>query len=134
MKQGKRGTESASISTGRLNVIRPPRPAPSAIRGGNQLTAVPIPHFQGTYNTTATSIKSFEKKRVNLISDQRSTVAPSDSDRDCSSGQRDPDNRSKWPPGAGLSTNPGQDSESGGSQPPSPKAGRKRQVGLNRSI
>lgn len=62
------------------------------------------------------------------ISDQRSTVAPSDSDRDCSSGQRDPDNRPKWPPGAGLSTNPAPDSESGGSQPPSPKAGRKRQA------
>lgn len=70
-------------------------------------------------------------------------MAPSDSDRDCSSAhryQRDPAATAdpslsggvQWPPSAGLTgANQGQDSESGGSQPPSPRASRKRQVRFN---
>jgi len=63
-------------------------------------------------------------------------MAPSDSDRDCSSAHRyhpaDPASAVgglpagvKWPyPSSGVN----QDSESGGSQPPSPRASRRRQV------
>ena len=68
---------------------------------------------------------------VYIYSDQRSTMAPSDSDRDCSSAHRrdqtaDP---SGVPPGVKWPGFTGQDSESGGSQPPSPRASRRRQVG-----
>lgn len=68
-------------------------------------------------------------------------MAPSDSDRDCSSAHRyhpaDPVSGGvsvgvKWPPHSAGPTGPnqGQDSESGGSQPPSPRANRRRQVKL----
>lgn len=73
-------------------------------------------------------------------------MAPSDSDRDCSSAhryQRDPADPAagagnpssgvKWPHSGGFSgLNQGQDSESGGSQPPSPRANRRRQVTLKK--
>ncbi len=79
------------------------------------------------------------QKTIRCCSDQRSTMAPSDSDRDCSSAhryQRDPADPSvgppgsvKWPHQVGFTgLNQGQDSESGGSQPPSPRANRRRQV------
>lgn len=59
-------------------------------------------------------------------------MAPSDSDRDCSSAHRyhpaDPASGVKWPyPSSGM-TGVNQDSESGGSQPPSPRASRRKQV------
>nr|CAH0111902.1 unnamed protein product [Daphnia galeata] len=75
-------------------------------------------------------------------SDQRSTMAPSDSDRDCSSAHRyhpaDPASAVgglpggvKWPyPSSGVN----QDSESGGSQPPSPRASRRRQRSRNQYL
>ena len=69
-------------------------------------------------------------------------MAPSDSDRDCSSAHRyqrdpaaDPPAGVKWPHQPGLSgLNQGQDSESGGSQPPSPRASRRRQVNIYSSL
>uniref|UniRef100_A0A0P6EFU8 MAP kinase-activating death domain protein n=1 Tax=Daphnia magna TaxID=35525 RepID=A0A0P6EFU8_9CRUS len=78
-------------------------------------------------------------------SDQRSTMAPSDSDRDCSSAHRyhpaDPVSGGvsvgvKWPPHSAGPTGPnqGQDSESGGSQPPSPRANRRRQRSRNQYL
>lgn len=66
-------------------------------------------------------------------------MAPSDSDRDCSSAHRyhpaDPASGGglpagvKWPyPSSGMTGGVNQDSESGGSQPPSPRASRRKQV------
>ncbi|XP_046450637.1 MAP kinase-activating death domain protein-like isoform X2 [Daphnia pulex] len=71
-------------------------------------------------------------------SDQRSTMAPSDSDRDCSSAHRyhpaDPASGVKWPyPSSGM-TGVNQDSESGGSQPPSPRASRRKQRSRNQYL
>ncbi len=76
----------------------------------------------------------YYKSVIGFYSDHRSTVAPSDSERDVSSGKkpRDPAgfDGGKWPhPTAGIGLN--QDSESGGSQPPSPRASRRRHVSLN---
>ena len=80
--------------------------------------------------------------KLNVKSDQRSTVAPSDSERDCSSSKRNaapkkPSAPSQQPLSApamipaalqgSAATNPA-DSESGGSLSPSPRANRKRQV------
>ena len=78
-------------------------------------------------------------------SDHRSNIAPSDSERDCPS-RRDSEATNNYsstnpflsgpPPnssglGSRLEVNPcGNDSESGGSQSPSPRASRRRQVWL----
>lgn len=100
-----------------------------------------------------------------LISDHRSGVAPSDSERDCSSRRDSSDTTGTTGTGAQSSTassstataattfhstnpfltsttgvqmtrlevNPaGNESESGGSQPPSPRTHRRRQVTLNK--
>lgn len=79
-------------------------------------------------------------------SDYRSNIAPSDSDRDCSSGRRDSDTMSNRPHGSGTYaplhstprlgvTPPGGDSESGdGSPSPSPRSSRRRTKVRNHSL
>lgn len=60
------------------------------------------------------------KYRVCSSDYRSSNVAPSDSERDCSGTGAGPR--------LSVSAPPAQDSESGGSHPPSPRASRKRQV------
>lgn len=71
-------------------------------------------------------------------SDYRSNIGPSDSERDCPS-RRDSESSERWrektqvgefQPRLGV-IQTGNDSESGGSHSPSPRATRKRQVGIN---
>ena len=63
-------------------------------------------------------------------SDYRSSnVAPSDSDRDCPSSRRDSESYQQAGPRLGV-TAPSNDSESGGSHSPSPRASRRRQVSV----
>lgn len=64
----------------------------------------------------------------NFYSDYRSTVAPSDSDRDCPS-RRDSESSHRAAQNSRLA--PANDSESGGSHSPSPRASRKRQVWIS---
>lgn len=71
------------------------------------------------------SFKSFA-----CSSDYRSTVAPSDSDRDCPS-RRDSESSHRTTQNSRLAPAPANDSESGGSHSPSPRATRKRQVILD---
>lgn len=83
---------------------------------------------------------------LNSSSDYRSNIAPSDSDRDCSSGRRDSDTLSNrhhvsgtyaplhQTPRLGI-TAPSADSESGdGSPSPSPRASRRRTKVRNHSL
>ncbi|XP_075211719.1 rab3 GDP-GTP exchange factor [Lycorma delicatula] len=80
--------------------------------------------------------KSMEKSSDSAFSsDYRSTVAPSDSDRDCpsrrdSEGSHPTSQNSRLAPTSG----PCNDSESGGSHSPSPRASRKRQRVRNHSL
>ncbi|XP_042207479.1 MAP kinase-activating death domain protein-like [Homarus americanus] len=65
-------------------------------------------------------------------SDQRSTLAPSDSERDCPPSRRDSESTS---PASRLGVNvPANDSDTGGSHSPSPRAARKRQRVRNHSL
>ncbi|CAG7683786.1 unnamed protein product [Allacma fusca] len=89
--------------------------------------------------------KSLEKSSDSAFSsDHRSGIAPSDSDRDCPS-RRDSEATSTYPNtnpfltgtslGSRLGVNPtGNESESGGSQSPSPRASRRRQRCRNHSL
>ncbi|XP_039280575.1 MAP kinase-activating death domain protein isoform X3 [Nilaparvata lugens] len=83
--------------------------------------------------------KSMEKSSDSAFSsDYRSTVAPSDSDRDCpsrrdsESSHRAPAHNTRLAPHP--TTLPTNDSESGGSHSPSPRASRKRQRVRNHSL
>lgn len=82
---------------------------------------------------------------LNFSSDYRSNIAPSDSDRDCSSGRRDSDtisnrHHSYTPlhptPRLGITAPSQCDSESGdgGSHSPSPRASRRRTKVRNHSL
>ncbi|KAK3861391.1 hypothetical protein Pcinc_032642 [Petrolisthes cinctipes] len=64
-------------------------------------------------------------------SDQRSTLAPSDSERDCPPSRRDSESTSPSHLGVNL---PGNDSDTPGSHSPSPRAARKRQRVRNHSL
>ncbi|KAG0728942.1 MAP kinase-activating death domain protein [Chionoecetes opilio] len=65
-------------------------------------------------------------------SDQRSTLAPSDSERDCPPSRRDSESTT---PAYHLGVNlPANDSDTGGSHSPSPRAARKRQRVRNHSL
>ncbi|XP_066959648.1 MAP kinase-activating death domain protein isoform X25 [Macrobrachium rosenbergii] len=65
-------------------------------------------------------------------SDHRSTLAPSDSERECPSSRRDSESTS---PAARLGVSvPANDSDTGGSHSPSPRAARKRQRIRNHSL
>ncbi|XP_069988793.1 MAP kinase-activating death domain protein isoform X4 [Penaeus vannamei] len=65
-------------------------------------------------------------------SDQRSTLAPSDSERECPPSRRDSSSTS---PASRLGVNvPANDSDTGGSHSPSPRAARKRQRVRNHSL
>lgn len=76
--------------------------------------------------------KSMEKSSDSAFSsDYRSTVAPSDSDRDCPS-RRDSESSHRAAQNSRLA--PANDSESGGSHSPSPRASRKRQRVRNHSL
>ncbi|KAK7085996.1 MAP kinase-activating death domain protein, partial [Halocaridina rubra] len=65
-------------------------------------------------------------------SDHRSTLAPSDSERECPSSRRDSESTS---PASHLGVSaPANDSDTGGSHSPSPRAARKRQRIRNHSL
>ncbi|XP_071548982.1 MAP kinase-activating death domain protein isoform X5 [Panulirus ornatus] len=65
-------------------------------------------------------------------SDQRSNLAPSDSEKDCPPSRRDSESTS---PASRLGVSvPGNDSDTGGSHSPSPRAARKRQRVRNHSL
>lgn len=82
-------------------------------------------------------------KFLNSFSDYRSNMAPSDSDRDCSSSRRDsdpPSNRRSVPytqlhqtPRLGI-TAPNADSSGDNSHPPSPRSSRRRTKIRNHSL
>lgn len=112
----------------------------------------PIRHFPGksyikfTHHTSNTviawkhvsssSLLLFNSYSLLTSSDYRSNVAPSDSDRDCPS-RRDSDSHHQHigqaPPRLGI-TAPSADSESCGSNSPSPRASRRRSKIRNHSL
>ncbi|XP_069171410.1 MAP kinase-activating death domain protein isoform X23 [Procambarus clarkii] len=83
------------------------------------------------------AFSSFDKIKLTSAclvpcSDQRSTLAPSDSERDCPPSRRDSESTS---PASRLGVNvPANDSDTGGSHSPSPRAARKRQRVRNHSL
>lgn len=103
--------------------------------GAKAWRKVQIPHFRGIFGVKHL-VSSFNSE-TNFSDHRGSNIAPSDSDRDCSSGRRESDAPAKHyeqtTPRLGV-TAPSADSESGGSHSPSPRASRKRTKTRNHSL
>lgn len=92
--------------------------------------------FHNMKHVSSSSLLLFNSYSLLTSSDYRSNVAPSDSDRDCPS-RRDSDSHHQHigqaPPRLGI-TAPSADSESCGSNSPSPRASRRRSKIRNHSL